>query len=77
MDQPIHSLPRSERVRRYRELAEEALERACVSPDLELRAEFLAMASDWLVLAEGIEKRPPRPAAANDDGDKASSLFSK
>lgn len=58
MDQSVYSLPLPERVRHYRELAEEALERACATPDLDLRAEFLAMASDWLALAEGIGKRP-------------------
>lgn len=67
MDQPIYSLPLPERVQRYRELAEEALERACATPDLELRAQFLAMASDWLVLAEGIGKRPA--LAANDEDE--------
>jgi hypothetical protein len=74
MDQPVYSLPLPDRVRRYRELAKEALERACASPDLELRAQFLAMASDWLVLAEGMEKRLAHAFPANDDGEPDSFL---
>lgn len=69
MDQLVYSLPRPERVQRYRELAEEALNKACATNDLELRAEFLAMASDWQVLADGIEKRGKWPDIADDDSD--------
>ena len=67
MNRPVYSLPLPERVQHYRKRAAKALNKACATADQELRAGFLAMASDWQALADGLEKRLSRePLPAND-----------
>jgi hypothetical protein len=60
-------LPAGERVRRYREMAAFALERAAESHSARMRAEYLTLASSWQVLALEIEHSTGFAPVSNDD----------
>jgi len=56
----LEELPLEQRLRRYREFADEALRGAAHSPDAEIRAGFLSMAAGWRSLAGEIERAMDR-----------------
>lgn len=54
--QPLESASEKERLTRYRQFAEEALEKAREAGNADLRAGFLTMAAGWHSLAYEIER---------------------
>ena len=67
MNQLLAVLPAGERVRRYREMAAYALERAADARSARMRAEYLTLASSWQVLALEIEHSADFGPVSNDD----------
>jgi hypothetical protein len=52
----LASLPPAERAERYREFANEAMQKAQAAADSEHRIEYLTMAAGWHSLASAIER---------------------
>lgn len=52
----LEDLPLEQRLKRYREFADEALRRAMHAHDVEARAGFVSMAAGWRCLAGEIER---------------------
>lgn len=67
MKQLLAVLPAGERVRRYREMAAFALQRAADAQSARMRAEYLTLASSWQVLALEIEHSTGLATVSNDD----------
>ena len=66
LGQLLESLPLAQRLLRYRQLSQEALQKATNIEDREMRAGYLSMAAGWHMLATEIEKlRDRQPAAAD------------
>ena len=66
LGQLLESLPLAQRLLRYRQLSQEALQKATHIEDEEMRAGYLSMAAGWHMLATEIEKlRDRQPAAGN------------
>jgi hypothetical protein len=72
--QLLAALPAGERVRRYREMAAFALQRAAESRSARMRAEYLTLASSWQVLALEIEHATGLSNVSNDDDPDGSDL---
>ena len=60
LGQLLEELPLDQRLARYRELADEAIYRASTAHERAVRADFLAMAAGWRVLAGEIERAMTR-----------------
>jgi hypothetical protein len=60
MGRLLETLPLDQRALRYREFAQEALRRAAITQDPDMRAGFLSMAAGWHALAEEIERTAAR-----------------
>lgn len=56
MGQLLESLPAGQRALRYRQFAQDALEKAGRAFDPKTRADLLSMASSWHTLAEEVER---------------------
>jgi hypothetical protein len=66
LGQLLESLPLAQRLLRYRQLSQEALQKATNIEDEEMRAGYLSMAAGWHMLAVEIEKlRDRQPATAD------------
>jgi hypothetical protein len=82
LNQLLESLPLAQRLLRYRQLSQEALQKATNIEDEEMRAGYLSMAAGWHMLATEIEKlRDRQPAkdmspetARSERGDRPSLL---
>jgi hypothetical protein len=82
LNQLLESLPLAQRLLRYRQLSQEALQKATNIEDEEMRAGYLSMAAGWHMLATEIEKlRDRQPAkdmasetALSEPGDRPSLL---
>ncbi len=57
MPTELHELPFSERIRRYRELAEEVREKAAQATDPYAQRSFMLIAEGWQFLASSSEPR--------------------
>ena len=66
LGQLLESLPLAQRLLRYRQLCQEALQKATNIEDEEMRAGYLSMAAGWHMLATEIEKLRDRQPAAGD-----------
>ncbi len=66
LGQLLESLPLAQRLLRYRQLSQEALQKATNIEDEEMRAGYLSMAAGWHMLATEIEKLRDRQPAAGD-----------
>jgi hypothetical protein len=62
----MESLPLAQRLLRYRQLSQEALQKATKMENDELRAGYLSMAAGWHMLATEIEKLRDRQSAAKE-----------
>jgi hypothetical protein len=65
LGQLLESLPLAQRLLRYRQLSQEALQKATNIEDEEMRAGYLSMAAGWHMLATEIEKLRDRQPAAD------------
>lgn len=66
LGQLLESLPLTQRLLRYRQLSQEALQQATSIENEEMRAGYLSMAAGWHMLATEIERLRDRQAAAKD-----------
>jgi tellurite resistance protein len=66
LGQLLESLPLAQRLLRYRQLSQEALQQATKIENDELRAGYLSMAAGWHILATEIEKLRDRQRAAEE-----------
>jgi hypothetical protein len=66
LGQLLESLPLAQRLLRYRQLSQEALQKATNIEDAEMRAGYLSMAAGWHMLATEIEKLRDRQLVAGD-----------
>jgi len=66
LGQLLESLPLAQRLLRYRQLSQEALQKATNTEDQEMRAGYLSMAAGWHMLATEIEKLRDRQAVVAD-----------
>jgi hypothetical protein len=66
LSQLLESLPLAQRLLRYRQLSQEALQKATNIEDEEMRAGYLSMAAGWHMLAVEVEKlRDRQPVIAD------------
>lgn len=68
MDPCPDLLPLGQRLAQYRQLAEDALQRARVSTDRETRTDLLSLAASWNFLADELEKAQAGSGAVVGDG---------
>ena len=66
LGQLLESLPLTQRLLRYRQLSQEALQQATSIENEEMRAGYLSMAAGWHMLATEIERLRDRPSLAKD-----------
>ena len=71
LNQLLESLPLAQRLLRYRQLSQEALQKATNIEDEEMRAGYLSMAAGWHMLATEIEKLRDRQPATRDVSSEA------
>lgn len=64
LGQLLDSLPLAQRLLRYRQLSQEALQKATHIEDEDMRAGYLSMAAGWHMLATEIEKLRDRQTLA-------------
>ena len=64
LGQLLESLPLAQRLLRYRQLSQEALQKATNIEDEDMRAGYLSMAAGWHMLATEMERLRDRQAAA-------------
>ena len=84
LGQLLESLPLAQRLLRYRQLSQEALQKATNIEDEDMRAGYLSMAAGWHMLATEIEKLRDRQRAGQeilpgtglspDDGERPTNL---
>lgn len=72
LGQLLESLPLAQRLLRYRQLSQEALQKATNIDDEEMRAGYLSMAAGWHMLATEIEKLRDRQSSAAELGPESS-----
>ena len=66
LGQLLESLPLTQRLLRYRQLSQEALQKATITENDEMRAGYLSMAAGWHMLATEMERLRDRQSAAKD-----------
>ena len=66
LGQLLESLPLTQRLLRYRQLSQEALQKATNLENDEMRAGYLSMAAGWHMLATEMERLRDRQSAAKD-----------
>jgi hypothetical protein len=75
LGQLLESLPLAQRLLRYRQLSQEALQKATNLDDDEMRAGYLSMAAGWHMLATEIERvRERQPGAKEFSAEPGSRL---
>lgn len=72
LGQLLESLPLAQRLLRYRQLSQEALQKATNIDDEEMRAGYLSMAAGWHMLATEVEKLRDRQPTRADYGPEPS-----
>lgn len=73
LGQLLESLPLAQRLLRYRQLSQEALEKATKIEDEEIRAGYLSMAAGWHMLATEIARLRDRQLSTEGSSPETSS----
>ena len=64
LGQFLETLPLAERLQRYRQLSQEALQKATDCAEEDMRAGYLSMAAGWHMLATEVERQRERQHSA-------------